>query len=229
MKNFFVKTLIFLVFLVLFDTLFLVYEDTANCPGSVWAAFAGANIGYLMFLPTALLAPGARGTRVMAGTLYLIWARYFIAELIVAVTFVFWVQESTLWPVLAQSVLLAVFLVALLMSYLANNATEQSIGRQDADADLLGGWAMSVEASLAAGKWSQEARAALRRTLDEVRACSTATTPQSRGVDMEISTAIAALEQYSATGDEAMVMQSAAHIKLLMGKRQTILQNRRHY
>ena len=116
MKNFFVKTLIFLVFLVLFDTLFLVYEDTANCPGSVWAAFAGANIGYLMFLPTALLAPGARGTRVMAGTLYLIWARYFIAELIVAVTFVFWVQESTLWPVLAQSVLLAVFMAVNLVT-----------------------------------------------------------------------------------------------------------------
>lgn len=81
-----------------------------------------------MVLLTPLFCLGnPQGVSVQSGSLYLRATFYFFTELIVGAAFLIAKPEEMTWPLIAQSVLFAVFIVLQLASVLANDATNDSI------------------------------------------------------------------------------------------------------
>lgn len=130
MKQYVLKTLIYLIPIVLLDGLFFIFLDYKTAPDARMAGLISINVGYAVILLAPLAAPRGKGQKVLAGSLFLTASFYIVPTLLVGVAFIIWPPSSILWPVVIQSCLLAIFLIYFLGSILANDATTAALNAQ---------------------------------------------------------------------------------------------------
>lgn len=229
MRKFILKSIIALIFVILFDGMFFLGHDIHQCPDSVWAAFAGVNIAYLSLFLIPLLTPKRDGVAVLSGTLYLIGIFYFLAELTAGVTFLFWIQDTMFLPVLVQGILFAVYIVILLMNVLANDATISSLNRQETLSDRRHQWMNEVRAVKEIVALDKKTEKIVERCYDDLSGCSISTSPEVSDVENEINTAVMLMKDYAQDGNLAEVAKIAMNIRALVSKRNNKLYYKRNY
>lgn len=229
MKQFIIKTILALIFIVLLDSLFFIFTDVQTCPDSVWAAFAGLNIGYLALFLIPLMSPRENGLMVLSAQLYLVGVFYYMAEVIVGLVFLFVEQPTLLWPVVIQSVLLALYIIVLLSSVLANDATRKSIARQDSESRNIR--FMAEQANEARRMLESDANAykQLSRLYDDLATSPLRSSEESRATEEEIYSSLMLLKSYAEDGDVEHTVETAAKIRQLVAKRNFQIKNIQHY
>lgn len=145
-KNIF-KVIIALIFLVLFNLLFFLIGGTQQSDVN-WTCYGFIHVAYLCILITPLLSKSKKGLEVISYSLYLRATFYFFTELVVGVLCMVIAPESITWPLIIQSVLLAIFLILQFMSALANDATAQSIEKQKEESIYIKDLAQRIKNSM---------------------------------------------------------------------------------
>lgn len=218
MKTFFFKTIIYLIFLILFDGLFIYFVDVSSCRGSVLAAAIGVNVAYISLLLIPLLSPRKKEHVVLSGTLYLIGSFYFILELITAILFICFPLESILWPVIVQACLFAIYMILLLSSTLANDATQRSKNiqqmqgrtvrdRADAIYDIMN---MAPDDSL---------KKRLSICYDELRNSPLVNSPEVMSIENEIDALIMLINEHATEGLTDEMNKAINQLRLAINKR----------
>lgn len=131
MKSKMMKVIIALAFPVVFNLLFFLIGGTEQSELN-WVCYGFINAAFLCMLLTPAFESRARASAVLTGSLYLRVMLYVVAELAVGLAFMAAAPADTMWAILTQSVMLAVFVVMQLMGILANDATGRSLARQRA-------------------------------------------------------------------------------------------------
>ncbi len=121
MRNSFIKIVIALIFLIIFNVIFFFGDIVHN--NITWCSYWFTTFAYICLLTTPLLSRGVNSA-ILSWSLWLRAGLYFITELVIAIIFMFVELESIKWPLIIQLVLLAIFIVLQLMSVLANDATK---------------------------------------------------------------------------------------------------------
>ena len=129
MKSKIFKIIISLLFLAIFNVIFFVVGGTERTSVE-WFSYGFITTSYLLLLATPLFYSSKKGLAILEYTLYLNATVYFFVELVVGVLFIIFQPDSTVWPIIVQSVLLVTFLIVQLSSAVANNATQASIEKQ---------------------------------------------------------------------------------------------------
>lgn len=228
MKKYFLKTIIALVFVVILDGLFLLYKDINNCADSVLSALVGLNIAYISLFLVPLCTPKQKGTRVLSDTLYLVGAIYFILELIVGITFLFWEQDTMKLPVIIQSVLFGIYIIVLLGNVLANDSTQQSVNRQNAESDNIHTMAEEVVAILQLVN-DDKAHKLITSLYEELKVSPIRSNPEVADLEKEISTSIMLMHDYAKEENVPELMNTAVQTRHLIAQRNSKLKNIRHY
>lgn len=129
MKTLFLKMAIALIFLVVFNVLFFLLCGSDNST-SVWISYGFIHVAYLILLITPLFLVKTETAPVLNYTIWLLNIIYFIVELIVGTGFIIYAvkasNDSIIWPLLVQSIILAVFLFILFANMLANDVTQKN-------------------------------------------------------------------------------------------------------
>ena len=220
MKSNIIKTVIALIFLIVFNLLFFLLGGTERTM-TEWICYGFIHAAYLCLLATPLLCRGAKkGETVLSGSLYLRALIYFFVELLIGLVFIcFFAEEPILWPTIIQSVILAGFIIMQLMSTLANDATRQSLDKQRQErihirslADLLRD---TMQTTTDPGT-----RKKIERCYESISNSSIESFPQAANAEMELENAVNTFCMNAANG--APADQLEADIK----KVQTAIFNR---
>lgn len=94
-----------------------------------WCSYGFATFAYLCLCATPIFAKGS-SSAVLIGSLWIQSTTFFFVELIAAIICIFINPESMKWPLIIQSILLALFIVIQLMTVLANDSTTASLQNQ---------------------------------------------------------------------------------------------------
>ena len=129
MKSTFLKVIIGLIFLIMFNALFFLLGG-AERTTTEWVCYGFIHAAYLCLIGTPLLCNAGKGEAVLDYSLWLRSFLYFFTEVIVGVGFLWYNAESPVWPVIVQGVLFTGFIIIQLMLVLANDATKASLGKQ---------------------------------------------------------------------------------------------------
>lgn len=228
MKRFFLKTIIALVFIIILDGLFFLFKDISNCPESVLSALIGLNIAYISLFLVPICALKQNGTKVLSDTLYLIGTIYFILEFIVGITFLFWEQDTMTLPIIIQSVLFGLYIIILLSSVLANDATQKSINKQNAESDNIKAMIEQVETILYLIK-DDKANKLVTSLYDDLKVSPIRSNIDVVGIEKEISISLMQMHNFAKTEEISEVVKIAAQIKQLIAQRNFKLKNIRNY
>lgn len=228
MKKFFLKTVIALVFIIILDGLFFLFKDISNCPDSVLSALIGLNIAYISLFLVPICALKQNGTKVLSDTLYLIGAIYFILEFIVGITFLFWEQDSMKLPVIIQSVLFGLYIIILLGNVLANDATQKSINKQNAESDNIKAMIEQVETILYLIK-DDKAYKLVTSLYEDLKVSPIRSNIDVVNIEKEISISLMQMHNLAKTEEISEVIKIAAQIKQLIAQRNSKLKNTRNY
>lgn len=127
MKKAILKIIIALIFLATFNLLF--FFGGLNHSDANWCSYGFITFSYICLLATPILASGSNSA-ILIGSLWLRASTYFFIELIVGTIFIAIDPESMKWPLIVQSIMLAIFLIYQLMGVLANDSTTSSLNLQ---------------------------------------------------------------------------------------------------
>lgn len=228
MKKFFLKTIIALVFIIILDGLFFLFKDISNCPDSVLSALIGLNIAYISLFLVPICALKQNGTKVLSDILYLIGAIYFILEFIVGITFLFWEQDTMVLPIIIQSVLFGLYIIILLGNVLANDATQKSINKQNAESDNIKAMIEQVEAILYLIK-DNKAHKLVTSLYEDLKVSPIRSNIDVVDIEKEISISLMQMHNFAKTEEISEVVKIAAQIKQLIGQRNFKLKNTHNY
>ena len=117
-----IKGILGSLFLIFFNLLFFILCGTDN-NSSTWISYGFIHVAYLFVLITPLFNKENKGKAVLSMTLYTISLFYFFIELLAGIVFICLEPEDTKWTWVVHLVILALFLLVFLSSYLANTAT----------------------------------------------------------------------------------------------------------
>ncbi|MCM1051301.1 MAG: hypothetical protein NC349_05000 [Paenibacillus sp.] len=127
MKSNVIKIIIGILLLGIFNLIF--FCSGIALTDANWCTYAFVTAAFICLATTPLFARGTTQA-VLSGSLWLRASCYFFTEIVVATICLALNPETITWPLVTQSVLLAIFLILQLMSTLANDATEASISVQ---------------------------------------------------------------------------------------------------
>lgn len=228
MKRFFLKTVIALVFIILLDGLFFLFKDISNCPDSVLSALIGLNIAYISLFLVPICASKQNGTKVLSDTLYLVGAIYFILEFIVGITFLFWEQDSMKLPLIIQSVLFGLYIIILLGNVLANDTTQKSINKQNAESDNIKAMIAQVETILYLIK-DDKAYKVITSLYEDLKVSPIRSHIDVVDIEKEISILLMQMYDFAKAEEFSEVVKIAGQIKQLIAQRNSKLKNIRNY
>lgn len=232
-RKFVLKTIIALIFVVIFDGLFFLIKDLEDCPASVWASFIGLNVAYLSLFLVPLLAPKGKGETVLSDTLYLVGSMYgtiyIIVQFFVGCIFIFWEPDSVVLPVSIHLILLGIYVAILLSNVLANDATRRSLKEQNAQSDKLKTMLEVAYASLQLVKGDGNAYKCLSRLCDELKASPIGSSPEVLDIEGQISSSLMLMRDYASAGNLSETLRIANYVLELTKMRNFKLKNQRHY
>ena len=117
-----IKAILCSIFLIFFNLLFFILCGTEN-NSSTWISYGFIHVAYLLLLITPLFNKENKGKAILSMTLYTISLFYFFIELLVGILFICLEPENAKWTLTVHLIILALFLLVFLSSYLANIAT----------------------------------------------------------------------------------------------------------
>lgn len=127
MNKTFIKTIISFVFLAIFNIIF--FFEGVEHTNTAWCSYGFATFAYICLCATPLFAKESYSA-VLIGSLWIQSTIFFFVELVTAIICIFINPESLKWPLIIQSILLALFIIMQLMTVLANNSTTTSLKNQ---------------------------------------------------------------------------------------------------
>lgn len=225
MKSIVLKTIIGLVFLILFNVSFFLLGGTEHNL-SVWISYGFIHVAYLFLLMTPLLTRADRGEAILSGSIYLRTLSYFFMELIVGLIFIFVHPESITWPVVIQGVMFAFFLVFLLMSMLANDATRESLSKQRRESFYIRSLAESVRSD-ALTIQDPTLRKQLMNCYESLEYTPIESCPQARDAELELENAVLTLHAFVEQGNESQITQQITHINNALRRRNQVIKSAR--
>lgn len=119
-----------LIFLIVFDTVFVVSRGLDQ-PASVWIAVAFIHFAYLMLLITPLLIKQTTNSAVLGFPLYSISIAYFLLVLLVGVIFILVSPDSYKASLIICIIITGVYFAMLFSHMIANESTAQSIEQHE--------------------------------------------------------------------------------------------------
>lgn len=188
MKTNLLKVIVALIFLVLFNVLFFFIGGTEQSHIN-WVSYGFIHAAYLMILITPLFATNGKGLTVLTASLYLRAISYFFTELIIGLICIAIQPESILWPMIIQSILLAVFVVLQLMSVMANDATKASIQKQRMESAYIKNMVTQVKAAMRNIE-DESIRNSVIRCHDALNNCSVETFEEAQDAELALRNAI---------------------------------------
>lgn len=188
MKTNILKIIIALIFLVLFNALFFLLGGTDQSAAS-WISYGFITTAYLLLLTTPLFAPKTNGLSVLTISLYPRAVSYFIIELIVGSILIAFQLENITWPLIIQSIGLAIFLVLQLRSMIANYNTEASIRKQRMESAYVKTLAMQVKSALR-NMGDNPFRNSVIRCYEALNNCSVETFPEAQDAELSLRNAV---------------------------------------
>lgn len=210
MKTNILKVGVALIFLALFNVLFFVLGGTAQSAVS-WVSYGFIHAAYLMILVTPLLETKSKGLTVLSASLYLRAIFYFFTELIIGLVFIAFQPGSILWPLIIQSVVLAIFLVLQLMSVMANHATEVSIQKQRTESVYIKTMAIQVKGALRNVE-DESLKNCVRRCYEALNNASIESFPEAEDAERALRTAVEMLCTAIEDGDHAQIEKKANRV-----------------
>lgn len=220
MKNTFVKIVISLIFLIIFNLIFFLGGGLEHS-ASNWTSYGFVTFAYLCLLATPLLAKGSTSA-ILEGSLWLRAAKYFLAELVVGTILMLIDPESVMWPVVIQTIMLGYFLVLQLMSVLANDATTESLNKQREESFARQILIDQLQMSARDVK-DQMVKPAVNRCLDALQNQPIETFPEAAEADFAVSTAVESLCNAIATGDSAQIKTVADALMRALQQRNIVI------
>lgn len=217
MKSIVLKTIIGLVFLILFNVSFFLLGGTEHNL-SVWISYGFIHVAYLFLLMTPLLTRADRGEAILSGSIYLRTLSYFFMELIVGLIFIFVHPESITWPVVIQGVMFAFFLVFLLMSMLANDATRESLSKQRRESLYIRSLAESVRSD-ALTIQDSTLRKQLMNCYESLNSSPVESFPQAMEAELELENTVLTLHSYVTEGNDAQISQQVSLVNNALRRR----------
>ena len=222
MKSASIKVIIGLVFLVLFNVGFFLLGGKEHST-VVWASYAFIHVAYLCLLATPLLCNAGRGLTVLAASLWLRAILFFLVELVVGVTVIVLDPAKTLWPILIQACLLGAFLIMQLMSVLANDSTNESIRKQQAENRFIQTLSEKVRLRISEIN-DEEARRQVERSLNALRGSSLESFPEAGEAESALRSAVDALCMAIEDGDGAeQITKKAKRVFTAVQERNSII------
>lgn len=123
-------TLLDLVFLAVFNTVFFVISGTEHS-ASVWISYGFIHFSYLMIIITPFLLRQSSSAAVFGFSLYSVSAVYFFVEFIVGLIFIFVGSKSYKASLVVQVILAGIYAVMLISNLIANEHTADNVERHE--------------------------------------------------------------------------------------------------
>lgn len=218
MKSAILKTLIYLLLIAVFDVIFVYSVDIETCNHSILAAAIGLNVAYLSLLLIPLLAPRQKGQMVISATLYLIGVFYFISEVIAATAFMIWPPENIIWPIAVQAVLFVIYLILLLSSTLANDATQNALNVQREQSCTIRERAERIAEIMYTVK-SHESAKLLERCYNEAKNSPLKSCAEVAGIENEIDSLIMLINDYAVDNNTEELNNAISRLRNAIQKR----------
>lgn len=119
------------LFLIVFNTLFFLFQDIENSSTTVWISYGFIHFSYLLLLATPLLIRSGKAQHIYSRSLFAITTTYFILELIVGIAFIIQFPENLVASIITQVILTAIFIAWLLSNLIANEHINESVERRE--------------------------------------------------------------------------------------------------
>lgn len=210
MKTNVLKVAVALIFLVLFNVLFFVLGGTEQSQVN-WVSYGFIHAAYLMILVTPLFETKSKGLTVLSASLYLRAISYFFTELIIGLAFIAIQPESILWPLIIQSVGIAIFLILQLMSVMANDATEASVQKQHAESAYIKTMAMQVKAAMRNIE-DEKLRNCVIRCYESLNNSSVESFPEAEDAELALRNSVEMLCTAIEDGDNTQIEKKAKRV-----------------
>ena len=221
MKSNVLKTIIALVFLVLFNVIFFLVGGTEHVD-SVWLSYGFVHAAYLCLLATPLFCKSGKDTFVLSASLYLRGLFYFFTELVIGVVFIVLALDSITWPLIVQGLLLAIFIVLQLMSVLANDATQASMQKQRTESINIRSLAQKVQSRMREMP-DDDVRKQVVRCYDALTACPIESYPEAQDAEAALSAAVDNLCAAIEGEENAAIEKAAKRVTFAIQDRNTII------
>ena len=121
------------LFLIVFNLLFFMLGDAGNAKTSVWISYGFIHFTYFMLLLTPLFIRRGSAEYTYRRPPYLVTTTWFLATLVVGVTFILIAPETVKVTIIVQTILSALFLGWLLILLIANEHTADSLERRETE------------------------------------------------------------------------------------------------
>lgn len=221
MKQTIIKTIIALLFLMLFNVLFFIFREFKPAI-TEWVSYGFINMAYLCLLCTPLFGGNKKGLTALIASLYLRALVYFLIELAIGVFFIIINPESPTLAIIIQSILLFLFLILQLISILANDSTSSSIGKQRSESNQIQSLALRIKMHLNKVEDS-ELRKKVLRSYDSLNNSSVEGFPETSDSEETISIAVNSLCDAIDKQDENQIRQKAKELTTAVQYRNSLI------
>ena len=217
MKKNILSTLLYLVFLIVFNLIFYVVGGTEH-PASVWISYAFIHIAYVLMAFTSLFVRKGSNAALFGMTLAGISGVYFIVELIMGVVFILVAPEEFKLTLIMQVVFAAIYAVILIVNIMANDATADSVERHELEVQYL----KEAKAALKEIMGMVDDKSALKKVekaYDTIQSSPAKSHRNVADLELQIINEIENLKMTAASGDAAATGTCADKICRLAGER----------
>lgn len=227
MKENIFKVVIALIFLAIFNVLFFLLDGPANQVN--WISYGFITFAYLFLLATPLFGGNAKGLTVLQASLWLRATGYFFLELAVGVVFFIISPQEMTWPLIVQSVLLAIFLVMQFMSVLANKSTDKSIRKQRSESQHIRQMSDKLRSRLNMVE-DAELKKELTLCYQSLSTSSLETFPEAQDAELQLKNSVEVLCMNIEDGADAeQIRKTLRRVKMSLQDRNTAIRNARMY
>ncbi|MCM1190310.1 MAG: hypothetical protein NC541_13570 [bacterium] len=217
MKKTVLYTLMDLVFLIVFNTLFFLLGGTEH-PASVWLSYGFIHFAYLMVVATPFLTRKSSSAAVFGFAISSVSSAYFTLEFVVGLVFIFLRSESIKGALAVQIVIAGIYAVILFMNLIANEHTADAVARRESEVTYLKTAASRVKILI--GKVSdKKADKALEKTYDLLHSSPTKSTAAVRSLETQIVNTITQLEEAVSGSDTGSIITLSNEIISLAEER----------
>lgn len=226
MKSVFLKLIIGLIFLFLFNSLFFLLGGTEHTT-TEWVCYGFIHAAYLCLLCTPLLCNAEKGETVLSASLYLRALFYFFTELFIGIGFLWYNSESPLWPAIVQGFFLALFIILQLMSVLANDATKASLAKQRQERIYIRSLADDI---LNAMRQVNDPllRKQMTSVYETIKNSSIESFPEAVDTELELENSVNTLCSYVEQGDYVQASQQIQNVQIAMKHRNQAIRRARY-
>lgn len=223
MKSKFIKVIISLIFLIIFNVIFFIggiVRSEAN-----WCSYGFVTVAYILLLCTPLFAKGG-SSAVLEGSLWLRATFFFFTELIIGIICMIINPDSMQWPMIIQGCLLAVFLILQLMSVLANDSTTAALQQQKEESFarqiLIDQLQMKSRIMT-----DMMAKSSVNRCLDALGNCPIQTCDEALDADLALSNAVNVLCSTIENGNSSQIKDECGKVLRAIQERNLIIKRSR--